>query len=356
MIQQLLALVCEPNDPERAFVKFNDNDDVVLLINNYGGLSNLELGALTQETLEQLQSRWHISPIKIYSGSFETSLNGPGFSITLCNLSLAAKECNSSVSELMDLLGAETSASAWPNVRANTTTRAQRKPIPEIDIQKQAAVSESEDIKVDPKRLNSMLRRGCEYAIVSEPNLTKWDLIMGDGDCGEAVKSVCEAILTKLDIGLAKSGSVLTVLHDILDAVDDMGGTLGAILGILLSAFAFSLRTSSAPNQNPFPTAFVSAITALKSHTGAREGDRTVMDVLLPFSTVLSSTNGDFGLAVKEAERKAEGTKGLKPRFGRASYVNVGDVGEGVPDPGAWAVYEFLRGLYEGMKESGGNT
>jgi dihydroxyacetone kinase len=49
-----LGLICDQNDPERAFVKFNKGDDTVLLINNYGGLSNLELGALTEETLSQL--------------------------------------------------------------------------------------------------------------------------------------------------------------------------------------------------------------------------------------------------------------------------------------------------------------
>ena len=54
LISQLLTLICDQDDPERAFVKFNKNDDTVLLINNYGGLSNLELGALTQETLAQL--------------------------------------------------------------------------------------------------------------------------------------------------------------------------------------------------------------------------------------------------------------------------------------------------------------
>lgn len=54
LISQLLKLLCDQNDPERGFVKFNDFDDVVLLINNYGGLSNLELGALTQEILSQL--------------------------------------------------------------------------------------------------------------------------------------------------------------------------------------------------------------------------------------------------------------------------------------------------------------
>ena len=54
LIDQLLTLICDQNDAERAFVRFNQDDDTVLLINNYGGLSNLELGALTQETLSQL--------------------------------------------------------------------------------------------------------------------------------------------------------------------------------------------------------------------------------------------------------------------------------------------------------------
>jgi hypothetical protein len=54
LICRLLTLTCDQKDPERAFVKFNKNDDTVLLINNYGGLSNLELGVLMQETLAQL--------------------------------------------------------------------------------------------------------------------------------------------------------------------------------------------------------------------------------------------------------------------------------------------------------------
>ena len=54
LIGRLLNLLCDQNDPERAFVKFNKGDDVVLFISNLGGLSVLELGALTQETLAQL--------------------------------------------------------------------------------------------------------------------------------------------------------------------------------------------------------------------------------------------------------------------------------------------------------------
>jgi dihydroxyacetone kinase len=55
-------MLCDQNDPERAFVKFNKNDDTVLLIDNYGGLSPLELGALTHETLSQLGMSYFHSP------------------------------------------------------------------------------------------------------------------------------------------------------------------------------------------------------------------------------------------------------------------------------------------------------
>jgi hypothetical protein len=45
---------------------------------------------------------------------------------------------------------------------------------------------------VDPKLLDATIRLACERAIAAEPNLTKWDMVMGDGDCGEAVKGVSE--------------------------------------------------------------------------------------------------------------------------------------------------------------------
>ena len=350
-------MICDPNDKERAFVKFNKDDDTVLLINNYGGLSNLEVGALTHETLEQLEKKWDIKPTKIYSGPFETSLNGPGFSITLCNLTTAASSSKTSVSELMQLLGAETKAPAWPNVLANTSTKEKRKEAPGIDISKQNEVSDSEDIRIDPWLLENSVRLACQRAIDAEPNLTKWDMEMGDGDCGEAVKGVSEAILKLLDSGAAKSGSIFLLLHSIIDAVDDMGGTLGAILGILLAALASSLRSQKAKGGNEelidiIAPALKQAVKSLKSYTGARVGDRTVMDVLLPFAEELDGTRS-FGTAVKRAESAAEGTRELKPAFGRASYVEVtGSEEQNVPDPGAWALMEWVKGVYDGGEGS----
>ncbi|KAK0105777.1 hypothetical protein ONS95_004295 [Cadophora gregata] len=353
LIKRLLNLLCDQNDTDRAFVKFNKADDTVLLINNYGGLSNLELGALTEELLSQLEKFWNIKPTKIYADTFETSLNGPGFSVTLCNLTIAAKESKTSVDELMDLLGAETKAPAWPNVLANTSTKAAKKGSPEVDIEKQAPISPDDDIKVDPKLLNSAVRTACKRAIDAEPNLTKWDMIMGDGDCGEAVRGVSKAVLQILDNGTAISGSVQTLLQAITNAVDDMGGTLGAIFGILLAAFSTSLRAQKSKGSSVdklidiFAPALAEAVESLKQHTGARVGDRTVMDVLLPFTETLNQSR-DLGAAVNKAESAAEGTKELKAGFGRASYVGAVEEKEKVPDPGAWALMEIAKGLLEG--------
>jgi dihydroxyacetone kinase len=159
------------------------------------------------------------------------------------------------------------------------------------------------------------------------------------------------AILQTLDRE-PPNGSVLAFLASITPGVDDMGGTLGAIFGILLSAFVSALRalpaaSKTSPSPALFAPALATAVSALKSHTSAREGDRTVMDVLLPFADSFAATL-DFSQAVGVAKEKAEGTKYLRPRFGRATYVTAA-AGQEVPDPGAWALYEMLDGMAKGL-------
>lgn len=131
---------------------FEKDDSVVLVVNNYGGLSNLELGALTDETITQLgkmplrktklererntdkislASTWNIKPVRILTGAFETSLNAPGFSISLCNLSAASRETGTSVDELLDLLDAPTTAVSWPNVTGPRKQSGEAKKAPE---------------------------------------------------------------------------------------------------------------------------------------------------------------------------------------------------------------------------------
>lgn len=176
---------------------------------------------------------------------------------------------------------------------------------------------------------------------------------MGDSDCGEAVLGLAESILLRVDKGCTQTGDVQEVIRSILQDIDDMGGTLGAIFGVLLSALATSLRENLSKGEiSPSTSQFYakslnSAVASLKSHTGAREGNRTVMDILLPFQETFSETN-DFLSAVQVAAKKAEATRYLKAKFGRATYVGEASSQE-LPDPGAWAFFEIVAGLADGL-------
>ncbi|GAQ08587.1 triokinase/FMN cyclase [Aspergillus lentulus] len=76
---------------------------VAVIVNNLGGLSVLELGVIAEEVLRLLDAR-DIEVARSMSRTFVSSLDGPGFSVTLLGLD----------DELMPLLDAPTAAPAWP--------------------------------------------------------------------------------------------------------------------------------------------------------------------------------------------------------------------------------------------------
>lgn len=112
----LVKYLTDASDPQRGYVTFDKEDEVALLINNFGGMSVLEMGALTTEFLSQLPS--HIKPIRVYTGMFETSLNAPAFALTICNLTKAAKTSGVAVSKILEYLDAKTDT-AWEAVAGN---------------------------------------------------------------------------------------------------------------------------------------------------------------------------------------------------------------------------------------------
>lgn len=149
-------------------------------------MSNLELEALTSISVKMLDRDWRIKPKRIYAHCFETSLNAPGWSISLLNVSGIERDTKTSVFTLLHLLDAENDAPGWPKNGyrpfAVDTKKEQAK--------KTTAISANPSRlgpKVDATLLESALRSGCNAAIQREPDITKWDIVMGDGDCGEAV-------------------------------------------------------------------------------------------------------------------------------------------------------------------------
>ncbi|KAK9420737.1 putative Dak1 domain-containing protein [Seiridium unicorne] len=355
LVKKILTYCLDENDPNRGYVKFDKSDETMLLVSNFGGMSYLEMGALVDEILEQLARDWNIEPSRVCCGPLETSLNAPAFSVSVINVTAASKNCSYSVEEVKDFFDVRTNT-YWESMAGSQSKRRSRqeqivKPVS----QPKKIVDDAKDLKIDPHTLDSMLRKACDNLTKAEPDLTKWDTIMGDGDCGETLKTGAQYLVAALDNEkLASSGSVIAVLQELEDIVESkMGGTLGGILGI----FFVSLRTALEQNidqgtgSEGIPELWGKvlnvALDNLGRYTPAKEGDRTVMDTLIPFADVMVS--GNFDEALQAAIQGAEATRTMKPRLGRATYVGQDTSKDSVPDPGAWGAMVALKGLKEGM-------
>ena len=122
VIKEMLRYLLDPSDSDRAFVTFNPNDNVVMLVNNFGGLSNLEFDAMVNLALIALKRDWKIVPTRIYAGVLETSLNAQGFSITLGNMSGMAKAMDLKDEDVMELLDAPTTLRHGQRTVTNLST------------------------------------------------------------------------------------------------------------------------------------------------------------------------------------------------------------------------------------------
>lgn len=143
-------------------------------------------------------------------------------------------------------------------------------------------------------------------------------------------------------------------VHNIIHVVEtNMDGTSGAIYAIFLNALAHGLQLQSPSSPSPaavgvWSKALQSSLDTLSKYTPARPGDRTLIDALYPFVGTLSKT-GDVKSAALAAEAGAKGTRGMRASLGRTVYVG-GEGWQGVPDPGAHGLAEFLVGLSEGLQ------
>lgn len=358
LVKQILTYCLDEKDPERGYVKFASGDEAMLLVSNFGGMSHLEMGAVLDELLSQLSTHWNVEPSRVCCGFLETSLNAPAFSVSVVNITAASKGCSYSVEQIKEFFDVRTNTH-WESVAGHQSQPQKRNrhdSFVQTRKEEKKLQDPAKDLKVDPSTLNNMIRKACDNVIKAEPDLTKWDTVMGDGDCGETLKTGCLALLSALDSGLASSGSAMAVLAELEDIVESkMGGTLGGILGIFFVSLRTALEDFNALSKSEdivrlWGNATKKAIDSLERYTPAKVGDRTIMDTLIPFAEALG--NGKFSDAVREAERGAEATGGMQPRLGRATYVQGGKSGDELPpDPGAWGAMLAIKGLEEGRSK-----
>ncbi|KAH1849879.1 hypothetical protein KXX54_007467 [Aspergillus fumigatus] len=324
VIKTMLLQILDHNDPDRAFLTYQPGDQFVLLINNLGGVSTLELSGITDEVYRQLTKDFHIKPVRIIQGTFLTSLNGLGFSVSLLKLADTGLGPGKSMLELLDAPA--------------------------------EAVGCADHAPVDPAILKKALGSALKRVIAAEALVTRYDTIVGDGDCGVGLKRGAEAVLSLLeDPSSGLTDDAVTAVNRIVTVVENtMDGTSGAIYSIFLNALAHGLRAQDQGTPTPatvevWANALKYSITALGKYTPAQPGDRTLIDALVPFCNTLVAAK-DVHAAAKAAQDGTEATKSMKASLGRSVYVG-GEaewVGK-VPDPGAYGLSELLTGLAEAL-------
>ncbi|KAF4488216.1 Dihydroxyacetone kinase 1 [Colletotrichum fructicola Nara gc5] len=344
VISTMLNQLLDQKDTDRAFIRIQKEDKVVLMINNLGGLSQLELGAIANEVISQLREGHGIQPRRVLSGTYMSSLNGLGFSITLL------KVVDESWVQLID---ASTQASGW--LPAITTAD-----LPEN--QKAATSSQERDIVAneEPVRTNlrvdiavtkSALTSALNHVIAAEPEVTKYDTLVGDGDCGLCLKTSAQAVLAYINEQKGLEADAGKLVDNIALVVEgNMDGTSGALYAIFLNALAHGLRVESQQMQQEqqatseiWAKALQSALSALGKYTPAQPGDRTVVDALAPFVFTFAASSS-LKDAVEAARKGCESTKGMEASLGRSVYVG-GEEWKNCPDPGAYGLVKLLEGL-----------
>jgi dihydroxyacetone kinase len=170
-----------------------------------------------------------------------------------------------------------------------------------------------------------------------EAELNALDARVGDGDTGTTFAAAARSVrdeLTASALPLAHPDQLCLAIGELL------GKTAGGSSGVLLSIFFTAAGTGMGRSKN-WLVAFENGIAALLHYGGARPGDRTMLDALVP--AVGAFEKGGLGAAAMAAQEGAAATASMKKaRAGRASYVPEANL-LGVKDPGATAVALAFR-------------
>jgi dihydroxyacetone kinase len=280
---------------------------------------------------------YNIHPKRVYNGTFMTSLNGPGFSISFLRLSDTGLGAGK---DMLTLLDASHETLGWtPSVRSSTWSAPSNPPPKPLD---ETEKFPSSGLTMDTKHFTRTLSRGLDNLIAAEPVLTRYDTLVGDGDCGTGLKRGAQAVQHFLDTGGVIADPVATIARLSVIVEESMDGTSGALASIYLNAFARALRdVPGAPGEANWEKAALKAMKELGRYTPAMPGDRTMMDALVPWLVCLGE-GGSMREAAKKAREGAEKTRGMLPRLGRTVYIeHVGNI----PDPGAVGIAMFAEGL-----------
>jgi len=340
--EQLAATLVQPLLDERPV---GAGRRAAVVLNGLGDTKYEEMFVLYRH-VDRLLTDAGVEAVLPEVGEFVTSLDMAGTSLSLCWLD----------DELAQLWAAPADTPTFKRGNASELPTFAPRPVPADAIRLPGAdVGEaSEQSQQAAGTVRSMLSTMLRVVTDNADELGRIDAVAGDGDHGTGMTRGLRAA----DAAAADArGGVGAVLGAAGRAwADKAGGTSGVLWGLFLETAGQRLGNTDDPSAGAVADAVAAGLHEMAEIGGARAGDKTLLDALIPFSDTLTERTGAgeplaqaWTAAAEVATRAARDTADLVPKVGRARPL--ADKSRGTPDAGATslamlaeAVGELLRG------------
>ncbi|MET4591624.1 dihydroxyacetone kinase family protein [Arthrobacter sp. 754] len=318
---------------------------VVPILNGLGSVKYEELFVLYRR-VAQLLAEAGIEAVDPQVGELVTSFDMAGTSLTLFWLD----------KELETLWNAPADAPAFR--RGAVTAEAldaDAADLSEAEVSIPEATAES---RAGAARVLAALGAAKNVVDANADELGRIDAIAGDGDHGIGMERGVRAAVAAATDAVARGAGAATTLHFAADAwADKAGGTSGALWGMALRAVGDAVGDTRAPDAGAVATGVAGAAAAIMDFGKAKPGDKTLVDVLVPFRDALAAgveggkpLTEAWGDAALTAEQAAENTAQLMPLMGRARVHAEKSLG--TPDAGAVSMALIVRAIHNTFAEA----
>ena len=185
--------------------------------------------------------------------------------------------------------------------------------------------------------LFGMFEHAAESILSQVPHLNELDGQTGDGDHGTTMLRVCHCIEESMRQDAKDWSKQVDELGWAIMSQD--GGSAGMLVGNLFMGIGSGLvEPELSPSQ--VAAAFRAGLDRMMQFSGAHQGDKTMLDALIPAIEALEGQAREgatiaqmFEAASLAAHQGCEATKQMVPTRGRAK--NMGEKAVGYIDPGA---------------------
>ncbi len=190
------------------------------------------------------------------------------------------------------------------------------------------------------------LKNACASVLAAEAELTEIDSRFGDADHGLTMAKIAGAVSAAVD---GSEGGVQSMLDDAAMAVMTLnGGSAVPLWNTWLDGMQEAAPEGDEIDVAGLKAVFAKALEELNDMSGAKVGDKTMMDALIPASQAIAAYEGDdesglFQAAARAAAQGAENSRQFVSKFGRAKSYGAQTIG--TPDAGAMSMSYFFQGL-----------